>query len=231
MSANIVEAKKVYQCVVFDWDGTLMDSVQKIAECCQSAAADVGLPVPTIAAAKNIIGLGLRDAMLMLFGDISEAVITQMVERYRHHFLHANQTPQPLFTNVRTGLQQLDSTGVAVCVATGKARAGLDRVLELEQLRASFMYTRCADEARSKPHPQMLLDILDHLALPAEKVLMIGDSTYDMEMAVNAGVDVVGVEYGVHSKERLLASGALHTMADFSQLLAWLEPRVETVYQ
>ena len=222
---------KTYQCVVFDWDGTLMDSIQKIVECLQAAAHDVALPVPTANAAKDIIGLGLRESILVVFGDITDAKITELIDRYKFHFLEKNQTKQPLYPSVRPGLQTLDGTGVALCVATGKARRGLDRLMKQENLEAMFMHTRCADESRSKPHPQMLLDILDYTALNPQKVLMIGDTSYDMEMAVGANIDALGITHGVHSRERLLSSGAHHVVDDFDELLAWLMPRVEKVYE
>jgi len=222
---------KKYQCIVFDWDGTLMDSIQKIVECLQSAAEDVDLPIPTVAAAKDIIGLGLQEAMLAIFGDISEQKVSEIVERYRFYFLEDNQTSQPLYPSVRSGLKILDETGVALCVATGKARRGLDRVMSKENLESLFFYTRCADESRSKPHPQMLLDILNHTALDSERVLMVGDTTYDMEMAAGANIDSVGLTHGVHSKQRLLSSGADQVFSNFDELLDWLMPRVEKVYQ
>lgn len=221
---------KKYQCVVFDWDGTLMDSIQKIVECLQASAKDVDLPVPSVNDAKNIIGLGLQDAMLAIFGDIPELKLNELVERYKTHFVEHNQTDQPLYPYVRSGLEQLNKTEVAVCVATGKARRGLDRIMGKEKMESHFFYTRCADESRSKPHPQMLLDILDYMALSADKVLMVGDTSYDMEMAVGANIDAVGLAHGVHSKQTLLASGAEHVFGDFEELMSWLMPRVEKVY-
>lgn len=222
---------KTYQCVVFDWDGTLMDSIQKIVECLQAAAQDVGLPVPSRNAAKNIIGLGLHESMLAVFGDITEAKIAELVDRYKFHFLDKNQTKQPLYPAVRSGLTALDETGAALCVATGKARRGLDRVMKQENLESFFMYTRCADESRSKPHPQMLLDILEYTALNPEKVLMVGDTSYDMEMAVGASIDAIGIAHGAHSQLELSSSGANHVFDNFKDLLNWLLPRVEKVYE
>jgi len=222
---------KSYQCIIFDWDGTLMNSADKIALCLQAAAADIQLPVPTLAAAKDVIGLGLHDAMQVVFGGLDKAVTDDLVERYRHHYLHANQTAQPLFDGVREGLAELQQSGAFLCVATGKARRGLDRVLHQETLQDMFVYTRCADESRTKPHPQMLHDILDYLALEADRALMIGDTSYDMEMASGAGMDAVAMGYGVHSTERLRACGAQQVFDDFSQLLGWLMPRAQPAYQ
>ncbi len=220
-----------YQCIIFDWDGTLMDSAQKIATCLQSSASDVGLPVPSLQSAKNIIGLGLEDSMRTVFGDLPPEKIQELIGRYRHHFLYENQVPQPMFQGVKQGLQRLQQTGVFLCVATGKARRGLDRVLTQEVMHDYFVYTRCADEARTKPHPQMLLDILEHLAIDKHKMLMVGDTSYDMEMAGGASIDAVALGHGVHSRQRLLDSGAQSVFNDFAELVEWLEPRVETAYQ
>ena len=222
---------KTYQCVVFDWDGTLMDSIQKIVECLQAAAQDVDLPVPTRNVARNVIGLGLNESMLTVFGEISETKVLELVERYKFHFVEKNRTSQRFYSSVKFGLNTLDQTGVGLCVATGKARRGLDRILKQEQLESFFLYTRCADESRSKPHPQMLLDVLAYTALNPEQVLMVGDTSYDMEMAVAAKIDAVGITYGAHSSEQLLSSGANHLVDDFQELLGWLLPRIEKMYQ
>jgi len=148
---------KQYSCVIFDWDGTLMDSLQKISESVRAAAIDVDLPAPSDAEARNIIGLGLAESMLKLFGDIGQQKIDHVVERYKHHFVHQNQTPQPLYSGVLEGLEELSQAGAFLCVATGKARAGLERVLTAESMHDFFIYTRCADESRTKPHPQMFV--------------------------------------------------------------------------
>lgn len=222
---------KRYQCLIFDWDGTLMDSAQKISESLRASAADMCLPVPSDSEARNIIGLGLQESMQALFGDINQTTIDGLVERYRHHFLQANTTAQPLFDGVRDGLTRLKKTGAALCVATGKNRVGLNRVLGVEDLHDMFFYTRTADEARSKPHPQMLLDILDYMGIDAKTALMIGDTSYDMQMAVGANIDAVGVDYGVHSPEMLSSTGAQHVFNSFAELLDWLQPKAEKLFQ
>ena len=213
----------MYELIIFDWDGTLMDSAAKIVNCLQSSARDTGLPVPDEKAARNIIGLGLHESMQILFGDISEQQIEQMVEHYRQYFVHTDKTVQALFPGVKEGLGTITETGALLGIATGKARVGLDRVLTAEKMHDFFVVTRCADEARSKPHPQMLLDILDYTAIDADKVLMIGDTTYDMEMASAAGVDALGVSYGVHESEALLQASALEVVNSFSELMKWLQ--------
>ena len=221
---------KKYRCIIFDWDGTLMNSLQKISESVRSAAIDVDLPVPTDEQAKNIIGLGLNDSMMKLFGDIGTEKIDHVVERYKHHFVHQNKTEQPLYKGVLDGLEELSQSGAFLCVATGKARAGLERVLSAESMHDFFIYTRCADESRTKPHPQMLLDTLDYLALNKEDCLMVGDTEYDMQMASHAGVDGLGISYGAHTEDRLINADALHVVSDFSELMEWTLPRIIPAY-
>jgi len=221
---------KKYNCIIFDWDGTLMNSLQKISESVRAAAADTDLPIPSDSAARNIIGLGLAESMLKLFGDIEQHKINQVVERYKYHFVHQNKTCQPLYEGVLDGLEELSQGGAFLCVATGKARAGLERVLAAESMHDFFIYTRCADEARSKPHPQMLLDILDFLALEAKNCLMVGDTEYDMQMANNAGIDAVGVNYGAHAEERLLEAGALTAFSNFPEFIDWVLPRITPAF-
>ena len=131
--------------------------------------------------------------MLKLFGDIGQEKVEQVVERYKHHFVNQNKTKQPLYQGVLEGLEELSQAGAFLCVATGKARAGLERVMEAETMHDFFIYTRCADESRSKPHPQMLLDILEFLAVDKNDCLMVGDTEYDIQMAKNAGIDAIGV--------------------------------------
>ena len=221
---------KKYSCIIFDWDGTLMDSLQKISESVRAAAADIDLPVPSDAEARNIIGLGLADAMQKLFGDIGQEKIDLLVERYKYHFINQNKTEQPLYEGVLDGLEELSQTGAFLCVATGKARAGLERVLLAESMHDFFIYTRCADEALGKPNPQMLFDILDFLALEAKDCLMVGDTEYDMQMATNAGVDAVGIKYGAHEEIRLLEAGALTTLNSFPDFIDWVLPHITPAF-
>ena len=221
---------KKYQCIIFDWDGTLMDSAQKISECVRSAAVDVNLPVPSDHEARNIIGLGLGDAMKVLFEDVGDKHIEQLVARYKHHFLHQNKTAQPLFSGVIDGLETLSQAGAFLAVATGKARAGLNRVLDAESMHDFFIYTRCADESRTKPHPQMLFDIFEYLAMRPQDCIMVGDTEYDMQMARNAGIDALGVDYGVHSRELLEKSGAIHVASSVSEVMQWLSGRIESAF-
>ncbi|HJX17150.1 MAG TPA: HAD-IA family hydrolase [Acidiferrobacterales bacterium] len=212
-----------FDLIVFDWDGTLMDSAAKIVRCMQAAAEDVGIPDPGSAAIRDIIGLGLSEAMQVLFPEQAPVRRAELVERYRRHFLELDTTETPLFPGVKQGLTQLTGQGYLLAIATGKARRGLDRVLDDTGMRHLFTSSRCADEAFSKPHPQMLDDILDETGVGAGRALMVGDTVYDMEMARSAQVAGLAVSYGVHARERLLDCGALACLDSFPEVCAWVK--------
>jgi phosphoglycolate phosphatase len=212
-----------FSLIVFDWDGTLMDSEAKIVRCMQAAAADVGIPDPGTEAIRNIIGLGLNEAMQVLFPQQTPVHRADLVERYRRHFLELDSTGMPLFPGVAQGLTQLAEQGYLLAIATGKARRGLNRVLDDTGMRHLFVSSRCADEAFSKPHPQMLEDILDETGIGAGRTLMVGDTVYDMEMARSAKVAGLAVSYGVHARERLLGCGALACLDSFPEVCAWIK--------
>jgi len=211
-----------YQLIVFDWDGTLMDSEACIVTCMQQAAGEVGVAVPGHDAAKDVIGLGLAEAVQRLFTNEAPARWPELVAAYRRHFLGGELAPSPLFEGVREVLSDLAESGLFLAVATGKSRRGLDRVLDESGLGDLFTITRCADETFSKPHPQMLLDIMGYVGLDPQQTLMIGDTEYDVQMAANAGVDALGVSYGVHAPDRLRAHGALHCLDAIDELPGWL---------
>lgn len=211
-----------YELIVFDWDGTLMDSQQRIVASVQKAAEDLGLDVPSHQAASHIIGLGLSEAIEALFPGSDADLVQQIAGRYRVHFFGTDLIPSVLFEGARSVLEQL-SDHYPLAIATGKSRRGLDMVLDETGLRDCFQASRCADEAHSKPHPQMLEDILDTMGMDAENTLMIGDTTYDMEMAVNAGVHPLGVSYGVHGENRLREVGAIDCLDAISDLPQWLQ--------
>ncbi len=211
-----------YRLVIFDWDGTLMDSETKICRCFEKSAADVGIPYPGDEAVRNIIGLGLREAMSILFPNGRPEQETQLLERYREHFVHLDDTAMELFPGVRDGLQTLADNSLTLAVATGKARRGLDRVLHSSALGHLFAATRCADEAGSKPDPRMLHDILAATDIDPADAVMVGDTTYDLRMANAAGVDSLAVSYGAHEKGRLLQEGPLACLDSFNQVCAWL---------
>lgn len=206
-----------YDLVIFDWDGTLMDSVAKIVRCFREAATDVGAAYPGDAAVRNVIGLGLKEAITIIFPDTDEATRNALLEGYRDHFLIHDNTEMPLFPGVTEGLADLARNGYQLAVATGKARRGLKRVLDGSPLEQFFHTTRCADETRSKPHPLMLEEIIIETGVSPERTIMVGDTTYDLEMARNAGIDSLAVSYGVHSCDRLseyTPNGCMHSFAE-----------------
>ncbi|MEY6432439.1 HAD-IA family hydrolase [Thioalkalicoccus limnaeus] len=209
--------------IVFDWDGTLMDSEARIVACIQAAFVDIGEPPPPVEAARNVIGLGLEEAMAMLWPDADIEARRAVEDRYRTHFLGGNETPSELFPDARAILSWLDRRGYRLGVATGKSRRGLDEALATTSLDGFFQATRCADETRSKPHPEMLLQLMDELRIAPSETLMVGDTEYDMEMARNAGVGALAVAYGVHARERLLAHRPLGCLEVLGELPAWLE--------
>ena len=211
-----------YDLIIFDWDGTLMDSAEKIVRCFSAAIADVGIDSPGEYAIRNIIGLGLAEAIDTLLPEHNEAARTAVLERYREYFLHLDPGESELFPGVAPGLERLNAQGYLLAVATGKSRRGLERVLSATALQPLFAVTRCADETFSKPHPQMLHDILDRTGTDAERALMVGDTVYDLEMARNARVDGLGVSYGVHERNRLLELEPRAVLDSFVGVCDWL---------
>jgi len=193
-----------FQLLVFDWDGTLVDSAQAIVESLQGACIDLGFEPPTDARARHIIGLGLKDALLSSIPHVPEAEHRRIVERYRIHFL-ARDANMQLFPGVTDGLAALQARGHLLAIATGKSRRGLERALDQVGVRRFFVGSRCADEGYSKPHPGMLQAVMDELVVAPADTLMIGDTTHDLEMAASAGVRALAVTYGAHPKEQLQA--------------------------
>ncbi len=217
----------MYELIVFDWDGTLMDSEATIVNCLQLAAKDLGVAEPEARRARDVIGLGLHQAVASLFPEASEAMVDALAQQYRKHFLREDREPSPLFPGAPELLQELASRDYFLAVATGKSRRGLDMELRHTGLGNFFHATRCADEAFSKPHPQILLDVLDRLGVDSQRALVIGDTEYDMQMAANAGSDAIGVSFGVHSPERLREQGALTVVEALQQVPEWLAGRQE----
>ena len=210
-----------YELLVFDWDGTLADSAAHIVHSIRAAAADLGLTVRTDAQARHIIGLGLSDAMARLFPDLPAAGWAQVADRYRHHYL-PGESAVALFPGVEAALPALCRRGHLLAVATGKSRRGLDRALSTAGLEPVFHATRCADEGFPKPHPDMLLHLLDLFSVAPGAALMIGDTTHDLEMAAAAGVDSLAVTYGAHPAEQLRDAGALAAVDAPAALFQWL---------
>jgi len=212
-----------FDLLVFDWDGTLMDSQRRIVACIRAAITDLALEPRDDATISNIIGLGLTEAIDTLYPGSDAELHRAMTDRYRHHFLYANPTPAQLFSASAETVERLADGGYLLAVATGKGRAGLDRVLGETGLGRCFTATRCADETLSKPHPQMLLELMDELGVEPERTLMIGDTEYDMQMASNARTRALAVSYGVHAPERLHRHNPLHCIDDIGELEPWLE--------
>ncbi|MCE7519639.1 HAD family hydrolase [Vreelandella titanicae] len=196
-----------YELIIFDWDGTLMDSVPRIVSCMQAAALEAEWGVLSAAEVEDIIGLGLPEAIAKLCPGILPAQAERLRERYAHHFVQADTTPMAFFSGVEAHIARLRGhEQQRLAVATGKSRRGLDRIFTETGSGAWFHASRTADETRSKPHPQMLSELLAELAVPVERAVMVGDTEYDMEMARAMGMDRVGVSYGVHAPERLAMS-------------------------
>jgi phosphoglycolate phosphatase len=210
-----------FELLVFDWDGTLMDSASAIAASLQAACADLHLPVPSDAEARFVIGLGLHDAMAHILPATDPSEYPRVVERYRHHFLLRNSTTS-LFPGAVETVQELHSRGHMLAVATGKSRRGLDRELGTTGLARYFHATRCADEGLSKPHPGMLQYLMDALGVDNARTLMIGDTTHDLAMAQNASVAGLGVAYGAHPRQELLRLAPMACVDAFAELRLWL---------
>lgn len=209
--------------LVFDWDGTLCDSLSRIVESLQLAAAEVSLPVPPQPNCLEIIGLGLREALEQLFPGIDEAGRERLKSAYADIYISLDQQPSPFYEGVREALDALKSRGYVLAVATGKARRGLDRVLDGHGLSRFFDATRCADESASKPDPLMLRQLMAELAVAPGETLMVGDTEFDMAMAVAADVKPVAVSYGAHSAERLHPYGLIACLDRFPDILTMLE--------
>jgi phosphoglycolate phosphatase len=192
-----------YKLIIFDWDGTLMDSIDKIVYSMQSAALTGQLVVPSAENVQQIIGLSLPIAIATLFPDNSEKQTLALVEEYKRQYVEVNTTPTPLFEGAIELLNALKNESKLLAVATGKGRAGLQRVLDATQTQTYFHSSRSSDDAKSKPHPEMLYSLLDELGVAKEEAIMIGDTSHDLSMAQAAGIDRIGVTFGVHSKEIL----------------------------
>ena len=210
-----------YELVVFDWDGTLLDSAGAIVQAIQAACRDLGHPPPSDDQARHVIGLGLVDALRHAAPDLSPQHYPAMADRYRFHYLGADHR-LTLFEGIPEVLAGLQSTGHILAIATGKSRLGLERALDHSGLRALFQASRCADECHSKPHPQMLEELMAEFGVASEATLMIGDTSYDLLMARNAGVAGLAVTYGAHSHDHLLEHSPLACLPTVAELAAWL---------
>ncbi|MBG9997435.1 HAD-IA family hydrolase [Pseudoalteromonas sp. NSLLW24] len=207
---------KKYKLVIFDWDGTVMDSVTKIVNCIRSSAESLNLVSPSDLAIKNIIGMSLEKAIDVLFPD-NVAQHQALISGYKYQY-SVDTTPTPVFANVVSVLNALKEQGIVLAVATGKGRGGLERLLEQSQLRHFFSATRTSDDAQSKPSPDMLYQLLEELGISAQDAVMIGDTQIDMTMAKAAGMDRIGVTMGVHNAQQLNKLSPVATVDNYLQL-------------
>ena len=210
-----------FDLIVFDWDGTLFDSTALIVRGIQSACADIGVAVPSSERAAYVIGLGLHDALQHAVPGLPEARYPELGRRYRHHYV-ASQHDLVLFPGTLGMLQALKARNHWLAVATGKSRAGLDDALHTVQLKGLFDGTRTADETAGKPNPLMLQQLMAEFGAAPERTLMIGDTTHDLQLALNAGCASVGVSYGAHAPETFAVLAPLHVAASTADLQDWL---------
>jgi len=211
-----------YKLVIFDWDGTVMDSVGRIVSSMRSAAKEAELTIPNEEQVKNIIGLSLPEAAKVLFPQLPEHKENQLIMHYKRHYTELDQTPSPMFENAIQLFENLLERNKYLAVATGKGRAGLERVWEATSSKQYFSTSRCAQECQSKPHPEMLFQIMDELSILPSEAVMIGDTIHDMAMAKNAKVDRIGVTFGVHDHKTLSAfepKAIVNSMLELQQLL------------
>jgi phosphoglycolate phosphatase len=210
-----------FDLIAFDWDGTLYDSTRLIARCIQAAVVDVGGARPSESDAAWVIGLGLAEALARAAPDVPKEKYPELGARYRFHFLQ-HQDDLVLFDGVLEMLDALRARGHRLAVATGKSRRGLDEALSTVALRDRFDASRTADETFGKPHPRMLLELMEELEIPAERTLMIGDTTHDLQLAINAGCARVGVSYGAHEPASFDPLAPLHVAHSVAGLSQWL---------
>ena len=216
-----------YQLLIFDWDGTLADSIGRIVEVMHVAAEQLGLPRRSDVAIKGIIGLELVAAIQTLYPQlVTPAQIEGFRDAYSAEFVRREQAASPLFPDVLSGLQRFRAQGYQLAVATGKSRRGLARSLQQHGLSDFFDITRCADEAAGKPDPQMVQEILAHCGVAPERALLVGDAVFDLKMARRAGVAAVGVAYGAQPAEVLRDFGPRLVIEAFADLALWLGDNV-----
>ncbi len=220
MSAKNFRPRR-FDLIAFDWDGTLFDSTAIIVRCIQAAVRDVGGTVPTDKEAAYVIGMGLMQALAHAAPDVPPEKYTELGNRYRFHYIQ-HQDDLSLFDGVLPLLNDLRERGHLLAVATGKSRRGLDEALHTVQLKGVFDGSRTADQTAGKPHPLMLQELMAEFDVAPERLLMIGDTTHDLQMAVNAGCASVGVSYGAHEPDAFHALQPLAVVHSVRQLHDWL---------
>jgi phosphoglycolate phosphatase len=211
-----------YKLLVFDWDGTLIDSIEQIVSSLQIASHSVCGETVTEDSARGVIGLGLTEAIEKLHPELDATSVEQVAAAYKQHYLYENPIQAQLFDGVTDMLDELISIGYQLAIATGKSRIGLDRALQEHSMQSYFVTTKCAGENLSKPHPEMLLNILHELDASPEQTLMIGDSEHDLMMANNAQVDSVAVSHGVQEADVLMAHRPLVCLDKITDLSRFL---------
>jgi len=217
-----------YKLIIFDWDGTLVDSTGRIVDSMQKASTEVGLPVVPDSAVQNIIGLGLPEALRTVWPGIDDTQLAAMTQVYGRNFVYDSKVAMAFFEGVADLFADLRSAGRQLAVATGKSRKGLNRMFtELEVSGApvgeQFIASRCADETRSKPDPLMLQELLQQLNVPAEAALMVGDTSFDLDMARSIGMDSIGMSHGAHDDDVLLACGPRALCHSIQELNQWIK--------
>ena len=212
----------IIELLIFDWDGTLMDSVGPIVACTRAVIGELGLGSPAEATIRGTVGLGLRETVDLLVPGCDDQLYERVRACFRRHWVETYRDLPLLFPGVPDMLGDLARAGFLLAVATGKSRRGLEFALDQTGLRGHFQATRTVDEAISKPHPQMLLDILDQLGVRPHAALMVGDSIYDLQMAANAGAHAVAIVSGAHGREELAAHEPRAVLDRVAELPAWL---------
>ena len=220
MTLHLTPSRR-FDLIAFDWDGTLFDSTQIIVRCIQAAVQDVGGAVPSHEAAAYVIGMALTQALAHAAPDVPPEKYPELGHRYRYHYLRL-QDEVSLFEGVLPLLDDLRARGHLLAVATGKSRRGLNEALQSAQLKGVFDGSRTADETAGKPHPLMLHELMAEFDVPPERLLMIGDTTHDLQMALNAGCASVGVSYGAHEPDAFHELKPLFVAHSVAQLHGWL---------
>ncbi|THT99920.1 HAD family hydrolase [Lampropedia puyangensis] len=213
---------RAFDMLAFDWDGTLFDSTAIIARSIQDAVRDVGGTPPTDEAARWVIGLELNAALAKAAPDVLPAAYPELARRYRYHYIQ-RQDDIALFTGALPMLHQLKEAGFILTVATGKSRRGLNDVLASHDLHGLFDDSRTADETAGKPNPLMLQEMMDVWSIPPERLLMIGDTSHDLQMAINAGCPSIAVTYGAHAAQGLEQYQPLTIAQSIAQLASWFQ--------
>jgi len=211
--------KNKFDLIIFDWDGTLIDSIDWIVHCLQSAGNQCGCGIPEAQAAKDVIGLSIRNACAKLFPGVDDRTLTQLTDCYQQTYLSRQLSRNDLFPGVYDMLVELKQAGYQLAVATGKTRTGLQEALKATDTEELFCITRCSDETASKPDPLMLHQIMQHTKVANERSLMVGDSTHDLQMAMNAQISAIAVSCGAHPKDILQQYSPLMCLQQPAELL------------